>query len=85
MQILGIFLKTLLLRISQKVYKKYHAQKKVLKLALVVELAQLNYCTKIAKARPHRVECPTDSSVQKQWSMIRYIRVQFDWAQNDYE
>ena len=28
------------------------------------------YCsTKIAKPRPHRVECPTDSSVQKQWSM----------------
>ena len=25
--------------------------------------------TEIAKAGPHRVECPTDSSVQKQWFM----------------
>ena len=31
----------------------------------------LYHSTKIAKARPHRVECPTDSSVQKQWSMHR--------------
>ena len=29
----------------------------------------LYHSTKIAKARPHRVECPTYSSVQKQWSM----------------
>ena len=39
------------------------------------ELAQLKFTyiitIKIAKARPHRVECPTDSSVQKQWSMHR--------------
>ena len=32
-------MKTLLIRISKKVYKKYHAQKN-LKFALVVELAQ---------------------------------------------
>ena len=31
----------------------------------------LYHSTKIAKARPHRVECPTDSSVQKQWFMAR--------------
>ena len=51
-------------------YKKYHAQKKFLKFALVVELAQptFTYITvlKIAKARPHSVEWQTDSSVQKQ-------------------
>ena len=35
-------LKTLLLRMSQKVYKKYHAQK-VLKFALDIELAQLKF------------------------------------------
>ena len=29
----------------------------------------LYHSTKIAKARQHRVECPTDSSVQKQWFM----------------
>ena len=43
--------------------------KKDLKFALVVELAAKIYLyhnTKIAKASPHRVECPTNSSVQKQ-------------------
>ena len=29
----------------------------------------LYHSTEKAKAKPHRVECPTDSSVQKQWSM----------------
>ena len=33
----------------------------------------LYHSTKIAKARTHRVECPTDSSVQKQWSMAYQI------------
>ena len=28
--------------------------------------------TKIAKARPHSVEWPTDNSVQKQWS-VNYV------------
>ena len=32
----------------------------------------LHHSNKIAKARPHRVECPTDSSVQKQRSMDEY-------------
>ena len=31
----------------------------------------LYHSTKIVKARPHRVECPIDSSVQKQWFMYR--------------
>ena len=31
----------------------------------------LYHSTKIAKAKPHRVECPTDSSVQNQWSMVQ--------------
>ena len=48
--------------------------KKDLKIALVVELAQLKFThitvhTKIAKARPHTVEWQTDSSVLKQWFM----------------
>ena len=30
----------------------------------------LYHSTKIAKARPHSEECQTDSSVQKQWSMV---------------
>ena len=30
----------------------------------------LYHRTKIAKARPHRVEWQTDSSVQKQWFMV---------------
>ena len=36
----------------------------------------LYHSTKIAKARPHRVECPTDSSVQKQWSMS-YLKIRW--------
>ena len=31
----------------------------------------LYHSTKIAKARPHSEEWQTDTSVQKQWSMIR--------------
>ena len=31
----------------------------------------LYHSTKIAKARPHRVEWQTDSSVQKQWFMAK--------------
>ena len=34
----------------------------------------LYHSAKIAKARPHRVECPTDSSVQKQWFMDKVIK-----------
>ena len=55
--------------------------KKYLKFALVVELAivsaakiYLYHSTKIAKARPHRVEWQTDSSVQKQWFMLKATR-----------
>ena len=29
----------------------------------------LYHSTEIAKARPHREECQTDTSVQKQWSL----------------
>ena len=32
----------------------------------------LYHSTKIAKARPHSVEWQTDSSVQKQWFMLRH-------------
>ena len=38
----------------------------------------LYHSTKIAKARPHRVECPIDSSVQRQWSMT-YISFLFKY------
>ena len=34
----------------------------------------LYHSAKIAKARPHRVECPTDNSVQKQWFMDKVIK-----------
>ena len=33
----------------------------------------LYHSTEIAKARPHSEEWQTDASVQKQWSMGRYI------------
>ena len=33
----------------------------------------LYHSTEIAKARPHREEWQTDTSVQKQWSMPWYI------------
>ena len=35
----------------------------------------LYHSTKIAKARPHRVEWQTDSIVQKQWFMAKYINI----------
>ena len=35
----------------------------------------LYHSTKIAKARTHRVEWPTDSSVQKQWSVAYQTHV----------
>ena len=37
------FCKILLIRISQKVYKEYHAKKKGVKFACVVELAKLKF------------------------------------------
>ena len=42
------------------------------------ELAQpkftyITVCTKIAKARPHSEEWQTDTSVQKQWSVVYLI------------
>ena len=51
--------------------------KKVLKFALVVFRVSaakiyLYHSTEIAKARPHRVEWQTDSSVQKHWFMDKY-------------
>ena len=33
----------------------------------------LYHSTKIAKARPHSEEWQTDTSVQKQWSMAKFI------------
>ena len=36
----------------------------------------LYHSTKIAKNRPHREEWQTDTSVQKQWSMVRDFRVE---------
>ena len=49
-------------------YKKYHAQKRPkICTGCKVSAAKiyLYHSTKIAKARPHRVEWQTDSSVQK--------------------
>ena len=56
--------------------------KKDLKFALVAELVQLKFTylyhnTKIAKARPHRVECPKDSSVQKQCTLQIRVMARF--------
>ena len=52
---------------------KYHAQKRP-KICAGCRVSSakiyLYHSTKIAKARPHRVQCHTDSSVQKQWYMI---------------
>ena len=59
-------------------YKKYHAQKRPkICTGCRVSAAKIYiyHSTKIAKARPHRVECPTDSSVQKQWSMHYVTKV----------
>ena len=39
----------------------------------------LYYSTKIAKARPQRVEWQTYSSVQKQWFMRKHIFKYFGW------
>ena len=55
--------------IRNTMHKKTH-----LKFELVLELALLKFTyitvqTKIAKARPLKVKCPTDSSFQKQWFM----------------
>ena len=66
------FLKTLLIRISKKVYKKYHAQKiPKIYTGCRVSAAKiyLYHSTKIAKAMPHSEEWQTNTSVQKQWSM----------------
>ena len=38
----------------------------------------LYHSTEIAKARPHREEWQTDTSVQKQWSMARVTKVVAD-------
>ena len=35
----------------------------------------LYHCTEVAKARPHSEEWQTDTSVQKQWSMINPIAI----------
>ena len=62
--------------------------KKVLKFALDVdvELAQLEFTdlyhsSKLAKARPQSVECPTDSSVQRQWSVAKCMPIAFELQQ----
>ena len=42
----------------------------------------LYHSTKIAKARPHSEEWQTDTSVQKQRSMIKYIGIAFSAKKN---
>ena len=37
----------------------------------------LYHSTEIAKARPHGEEWQTDTSVQKQWSMDKYVTTWF--------
>ena len=64
----------LLKRDSTKCEKTYHAQKRPkICTGCRVSAAKiyLYHSTKLAKARPHRVEWQTDSSVQKQWFMVR--------------
>ena len=61
-------------------YKKYHAQKRP-KICTGCRVSEakiyLYHSTKTAKARPHRVEWQTDSSVQKQWFMT-YLTYAFE-------
>ena len=64
-------MKTLLLSISRSIRNTMHKKRPTICTCCRVSEAKiyLYHSTKIAKARPHRVECPTDSSVQKQWFM----------------